>query len=93
MARSSNQIDNRLASLALAIIDLRAHFEAQLRTVGRAEEALVKCGTAIDLGAFHAGVAALRGEVEVLSDENRSVQTVIDQMNVDAGELTRSAQN
>jgi hypothetical protein len=87
MARPSTQADSRVASLALAVIDLRAHFEAQLRSVARAEEALVKCRTARDPAAFDVSARALRGQVQVVSDNNRSVRAVIDQMDVDAREL------
>jgi hypothetical protein len=80
-------VDGRIASLALALIDLRAHFEAQLRRVARAEEALVKCRTARDPTAFDSSAAALRGEVQVVSNNNRSVRAVIDQMDVDARDL------
>jgi hypothetical protein len=87
MGRSSTQIDNRIASLALAVIDLRAHFEAQLRTVARAEQALVKCRSARDPAAFDSATASLRHEVQVVSDNNRSVRPAIDQMDADAREL------
>ena len=69
------------------MIDLRAHFEAQLRTVIRAEEALLKCRTADDDAAFQASAGALRGEVQIVSDNNRSVTAVIDQMDIDARDL------
>jgi hypothetical protein len=71
----------------LAVIDLRAHFEAQLRRVVRAEEALVKCRTARDPAAFDSSAATLRGEVRMVSDNNRSVRAVLEQMDVDAREL------
>ena len=87
MARPDTQVDNQIASLALAVIDLRAHFEAQLRTVARVQEALVKCRTVRDPAAFDSSVAALRGEVQVVCENNRSVRAVIDQMHVDAREL------
>jgi hypothetical protein len=87
MAEPSIHVDSRIASLALALIDLRAHFEAQLRRVVRAEEALVKCRTARDAGAFDSTAAALRGEIQVVSNNNRSVRAVIDQMDVDARDL------
>jgi len=87
MAKPLTHIDNRIASLALAVIDLRAHFEAQLRTVARAEDALVKCQTAKDPAAFDASAAALQGEIQVVSYNNRSVRAVIDEMNVEAREL------
>jgi hypothetical protein len=75
------------------VIDLRAHFEAQLRRVARAEEALVKCRAARDTAAFEASAAALRHEVQIVSDNNRSVRPVIDQMSVDARELTFPARS
>jgi hypothetical protein len=71
----------------LAVIDLRAHFEAQLRRIAHAEEALVKCRTAKDPVAFDLSATALRGEVQVVSDNNRSVRVVIDQMDLDAREF------
>jgi hypothetical protein len=87
MTKPSSQIDKTIASLALAVIDLRAHFEAQLRRVARAEEALVKCRNAQDASAFDTAAATLRGEVQVVSENNRSVRTVLDQMEFDAREF------
>jgi hypothetical protein len=87
MGTRSTQVGSRIASLALAVIDLRAHFEAQLRTVIRAEDALVKCRAAGDPAAFDSSATALRAAVQVVSDNNRSVRAVIDQMNVDASDL------
>ena len=87
MGKRSTQIDDGIARLALGLIDLRAHFEAQLRTVVRAEEALLKCRTADDDAVFDASASALRGEVQIVSDNNRSVRAVIDQMDTDAREL------
>jgi hypothetical protein len=71
----------------LAVIDLRAHFEAQLRTVARAEQALMRCRMAQDSAVFDAAATALRGEVRVVSDNNRNVRAVIDQMDVEARDL------
>jgi hypothetical protein len=87
MTKSSTQIQTRVASLALAVVDLRAHFEAQLRTVARAEEALIKCRTATEPAGFEMSATALLGEIQSLSDNNRSVRAVIDQMAADAREL------
>jgi hypothetical protein len=56
-------------------------------SVARAEEALVRCRNAKDSSAFDSSVTALRGEVEAVSDNNRSVRAVIDQMDDDAREL------
>jgi hypothetical protein len=89
MSKLSTQADDRVASLALAVIDLRAHFEAQLRAVARAEEALVNCRTTTDGAAFGSSAAGLRREVQVVSDNNRSIRAVIDQMDIEARELVR----
>ena len=83
----TNEVDVQIASLTLALIDLRAHFEAQLRRVARAEETLVKCRTARYSAAFESATAALRREIQVISSNNRSVRAVIDQLDVDAREL------
>jgi hypothetical protein len=87
MVKRSTQANGRIRSLALAVIDLRAHFEAQLRAVARAEEALVQCRTARNPTAFDSSANVLRGEVQVVSDNNRSVRGVIDQMYLDAREV------
>jgi hypothetical protein len=47
----------------------------------------VKCRNAQDPAAFDALVAALRGEVQVVSANNRTVKAVIDQMEVEAHDL------
>ena len=89
MKKPSSRVSRQIASLALAVVDLRAHFEAQLRTVARVEEALVKCRMAMDPAAFESSADALRGQVKVLSDNNRSggVGTVIEQLDADARDL------
>jgi hypothetical protein len=83
----STEIDGRLASLTLMMTDVRAHFEAQLRAVVRAEEALVKCRTARDRAAFDLAATMFRDDVQRLSHNNRSVRAVIDQMDVDSRDL------
>lgn len=87
MPRNYRQVDDRITSLALAVIDLRAHFEAQLRAVGRAEEAVGKCRTVRSVAAFELATTALRHEIQIVSDNNRSVRTVIDQLDLDARDL------
>ncbi len=77
--------------LALSLVDLRAHFEAQLRAVRRAEEALLKCRTAADRAAFDVSTSALRNQIQIVSDNNRSVRVVIDQLDADARALVFSA--
>ena len=87
MAKPPIQADSRIASLALAVTDLRAHFEAQLRAIARAEDALGKCRTARDPAAFGASAKALRDELERVSAGNQSVRGVIDQIDLDAREI------
>jgi hypothetical protein len=87
MARYSRQIDDRITALAWALIDLRAHFEAQLRAVGRAEEAVGKCRAVRNVATFESATTALRAEIQIVSDNNRSVRAVIDQMNLDSRDL------
>jgi hypothetical protein len=77
-----------VATLALSLIDLRAHFEAQLRTVTRAEQCLLKCRGATETAAFEIAVQTLRCEIQVISQNNRSIRTVIDQVDADADALT-----
>jgi hypothetical protein len=47
----------------------------------------VKCRTARNPAAFHTSVAALRDEIQVVSENNRSVRVAIEQMNTDASDL------
>ena len=60
MVRRSKPTADGTAKLALALIDLRAHFEAQLRTVVRAEETLLKCRGAHDAATFDTAAATFR---------------------------------
>jgi hypothetical protein len=92
ITKSSSQVQTRVASLALAVVDLRAHFEAQLRAVARAEDALIKCRTATEPAVFEMSARTLSGEIQALSDNNRSVRAVIDQMAADARELVQPDQ-
>jgi hypothetical protein len=87
MASYSSEIDNRIARLALSLTDLRAHFEAQLRSVHRAEEQLVRCRTAHDGPTFAESKNALRERIQVVSDNNTSVRAVIEQVTADVSRL------
>ena len=91
MAKSSTLTNKGIPSLALSLIDLRAHFEAQLRTVARAEEALLKCQAAADRVALDAATSALRDQIENVSDDDRSVRVLIDRLKSDARAWARSA--
>jgi hypothetical protein len=61
--------------------------------VARAEEALGKCRTAKDLTAFDSSAQTLRDEVQVVSDNNRRVRVVIDQLDIDARTLAFPGRN
>ena len=41
MPKRSKDADDAIARLALSLIDLRAHFEAQLRTIAHSEQCLL----------------------------------------------------
>lgn len=88
MARRSKPIDDGTAKLALTLIDLRAHFEAQLRTVVRAEETLLKCRGAHDAATFDAAATTLRAEVRTIAGNRRSARHIVEQVVADAGRLT-----
>ena len=91
MPKRSTPTDERIPTLALSLTDVRAHFEAQLRAVMRAEDALLKCQKAADQIAFEASTSTLRNEIQNLFDNNRSIKAVIDQMDSDARALVFSA--
>ena len=66
------------------MIDLRAHFEAQLRTVARAEETLLKCRGAHDAATFDAAATTLRAEVRTSAGNRRSAGHIVEQVVADA---------
>src|SRR5687767_1495633 len=57
MAKRSRPTDDGTTKVLLTLIDLRAPFEAHLRTVVRAEETLLKCRGAHDAATFDAAAA------------------------------------
>jgi hypothetical protein len=84
MPKRPNHVgEEGVTRLALSLIDLRAHFEAQLRTVVRAEQYLRKCQSAKNAQTFAALVDALHRDVQILSDNNRNARIVLDQADVD----------
>jgi hypothetical protein len=78
-----------VAALGLSFTDLRAHFEAQLRAVTRAEQRLAECRDAIDQPSFDAAVHSLQAEVDLVSKNNRSIRAVIDSVDVTTRQLNR----
>jgi hypothetical protein len=87
MAKPETESDATIATLELSFVDLRAHFEAQLRTVARAERCLVKCRSASDERIFATAVDSLQAEIQVVSTNNRSIRAVIDQVDTSARRL------
>jgi hypothetical protein len=87
MASYSSEINDGIARLALSLTDLRAHFEAQLRSVHRAEEHLLRCRTAHNGATFAKSRNALRERLQVVSDNNTSVRAVIEQVSADVSRL------
>jgi hypothetical protein len=86
MARS-RQIDDGTATLALALMDLRAHFEAQLRTIARAEQSLSRCRGAENAAIFDVAADTLRAEVGAVAENRRSAADLVDQIVADARAL------
>jgi hypothetical protein len=73
--RSRQALDG-IASLDLRLTDLRAHFEAQLRTVRRAEGCLLRCRDAQDALAFDAAVDAFREQLAVVTANRKTIGTL-----------------
>ena len=84
------QIHDAGARLAICLIDLRAHFEAQLRAVTRAELSLRKCRAADDPAALDAAAETLRAEVRAVLDNRRNAADLIEQVVDEARGLTSS---
>ena len=74
--------------IALSFVDLRAQYQAAMRMLENAEKRLLKCREPQDDAAFRGCVSALRQEVTALSNTNRSVREVLDEVARDADRLT-----
>jgi hypothetical protein len=72
--------EQSMAMMALSFLDLRAQYQAALRRLESAERCLLKCRQPQDDDAFLRCASALREEVGVLSNTNRSVRDVLDQV-------------
>jgi hypothetical protein len=92
MPKRPNWGDEQMVRLALSLIDLRAHFEAQLRSVNRAEQRLRRCQSTRGTAEFEGDVAALDRDLRVLSDNNRSARAVLDQTDADIHVLRAAPQ-
>jgi hypothetical protein len=84
MTKRAIGTDERIPRMTVSLIDLRAHFEAQLRTVIRAEQTLLRCRKTRDPAAFEASMNSLRHHIRIVSDNNRIIRGVIDQLDGDA---------
>jgi hypothetical protein len=76
--------------LDLRLTDLRAHFEAQLRTVRRAEECLLRCRGAQNATAFDAAADTLRDQLTVVAQNRKTIGALLSQI-VDEAENLRFA--
>jgi hypothetical protein len=87
MPKRQTDADDAIARLALNFIDLRAHFEAQLRTITHSEQCLLKCRRAVDADTFNASAESLRREIQVICANRESVGTVLEQSIAEARAL------
>jgi hypothetical protein len=87
MANRSTQIAHGIANLDLRLTDLRAHFEAQLRTVRRAEECLLRCRSARDELAFAAATDTFREQLTVVAKNRHTIGALLNQIVDDADKL------
>lgn len=87
MPNRSGQADDALANVDLRLTDLRAHFEAQLRTVRRAEECLLRCRGAQNAVAFDAAADTFRDQLTVVAKNRKTIGVLLNQIAEDAEEL------
>ena len=87
MPSHSRQADDGIAKLDLKLTDLRAHFEAQLRTVRRAEECLLRCRGARDAVAFDAAADTFRDQLTVVAQNRKTIGALLTQIVNDAEKL------
>jgi hypothetical protein len=74
--------------LELRLTDLRAHFEAQLRTVKRAELCLQRCGGSGEAAAFEAAADGFRDQLMMVAENRKTIGTLLDQIVSEGGKLT-----
>ncbi len=87
MPNRSSQADGGIADLDLRLTDLRAHFEAQLRTVRRAEECLLRCRGAQGAVAFDAAADGFRDQLTVVAQNRKTIGALLNQIVDDAEKL------
>ena len=76
-----------MANLNLRLIDLRAHFEAQLRTVRRAEECLLRCEGAPNAVAFDTAAETFRDQLTIVAQNRKTIGALLNQIVDDAEKL------
>jgi hypothetical protein len=84
----THRAEELMAMIALGLVDLRAQYQAAMRALEHAEKRLSKCRQPQDEAAFQGFVSALREDVMALSNTNRSVREVLDEVARDADRLT-----
>ena len=84
----THRAEELMAMIALGFVDLRAQYQAAMRMLEHAEKRLVKCRQPQDDAAFRGSVSALRAEVTALTNTNRSVREVLDEVARDTDRLT-----
>jgi hypothetical protein len=87
MPSRSRQADACIAGLELSLTDLRAHFEAQLRTVTRAEQCLLRCRGAQNAVAFKAAADTFRDQLSVIAENRKRIATLVNGIVDDGREL------
>jgi hypothetical protein len=88
MPGRSRRTDECIAGLELRLTDLRAHFEAQLRTVKRAELCLQRCGGSGEAAAFEAAADGFRDQLMMVAENRKTIGTLLDQIVSEGGKLT-----
>jgi hypothetical protein len=88
MPNPSRHADGGVVKLELSVTDLRAHFEAQLRSVKRAEQYLQRCRTALDAVAFDRAADGLRDQLTIVTKNRKAIGALLGQIVEDGGKLT-----
>jgi hypothetical protein len=80
MPNRSTQAGDGISTLDLWLTDLRAHFEAQRRTVRRAEECLLRCRGAQNAVAFDAAADTFRDQLTVVAQNRKTIGALLSQI-------------
>jgi hypothetical protein len=87
MPNRSRPADHTTARLELSLTDLLAHFEAQLRTVRRAEECLLQCRDAQNTDTFRTAADGFRQQLKVIGENRQTIGILLGQIVDDSGKL------